>query len=101
MPERSYRHQVMRLLKPSRGTILVAIIVWSAVLRFWSCDTSPPGLYTDEASNAWNSWCLLHSAHNEWGQRWPIFSTRAFDDYRSPLYLYLLMPFQAVAGMSI
>ena len=85
----------------ARTFILCAILLWAAVLRLWNCDASPRGLQIDEASNAWNAWCLLKTGQDEWGQRWPVFYTRAFDDYRSPLYLYLLMPFQALCGMNV
>ena len=81
--------------------ILCAIVLWAAGVRLWDCDGSPRGLQIDEASNAWNAWCLLKTGKDEWGRRWPIFYTRAFDDYRSPLYLYLLLPFQAVGGMNV
>jgi hypothetical protein len=81
--------------------ILCAILLWASALRLWNCDASPRGLQIDEASNAWNAWCLLKTGRDEWGQRWPVFYTRAFDDYRSPLYLYLLLPFQAAGGMNV
>jgi 4-amino-4-deoxy-L-arabinose transferase-like glycosyltransferase len=89
-------------MRPRATTfILCAILLWATALRLWNCDSSPRGLQIDEASNAWNAWCLLKTGQDEWGQRWPIFYTRAFDDYRSPLYLYLLLPFQAIGGMNV
>jgi 4-amino-4-deoxy-L-arabinose transferase-like glycosyltransferase len=81
--------------------LLAAIVVWAGFLRLWDCDSSLAGLQIDEASNAWNAYCLLKTGQDEWGQRWPVTATRAFDDYRSPLYLYLLMPFQAIGGMTV
>src|SRR3954471_12874114 len=81
--------------------ILTVIILWSAFLRLWRCDASLPGMQIDEASNAWNAQCLLRTGQDEWGHRWPILYTRAFDDYRSPLHLYLLLPFQAIGGMNV
>jgi 4-amino-4-deoxy-L-arabinose transferase-like glycosyltransferase len=80
--------------------LLGAILLLAAVLRLGWPDRSLPGLQIDEASNAWNAYCLLKTGHDEHGQAWPIFHTAAFDDYRSPLYLYLLMPFEAVWGMT-
>ena len=92
----------VRDMRPRLTTlILCAIVFWAAALRLWDCDSSPRGLQIDEASNAWNAWCLLKTGQDEWGQRWPVFYTRAFDDYRSPLYLYLLLPFQAVGGINV
>jgi 4-amino-4-deoxy-L-arabinose transferase-like glycosyltransferase len=90
-------------LASRRATFLVltAIVLWAALLRLWKCDSSLPGLQIDEASNAWNAWCLLKTGQDEWGQRWPVFYTRAYDDYRGPLHLYPLMLAQALGGMSV
>ena len=46
------------------------------------------------------AYCLLKTGHDEHGASWPIFYTVGFDDRRSPLYLYLLIPFQAILGMT-
>lgn len=81
---------------------LLAIVTGLALfLRLWRCESSLPGLQVDEASNAWNAWCLLNTGRDEWGQRWPLLYSRAFDDYRSPLYVYALLPFQAIGGMNV
>src|SRR5437868_14692681 len=80
--------------------ILIAITVVAAILRLGWPNSSPPGLQVDEASNAWNAWCLLKTVHDEHGD-WPSpFYARALGDYRSSLYLYFLIPFQAVFGMT-
>lgn len=84
-----------------RAGTLLAIILLAAALRLADPSGSLPGLQIDEASNVWNAYCLLRTGCDEWGERWPVFRTRAFDDYRSPMYLYALIPFQAVGGMSV
>ncbi|MBL8879409.1 MAG: hypothetical protein JNG88_09850 [Phycisphaerales bacterium] len=79
---------------------LVAIILVAAALRLFALGLGPPGLNQDEAANAWNAYCLLKTGVDQVGQPWPIFHTRALGENRSTLFIYLLMPFQAVLGLS-
>jgi 4-amino-4-deoxy-L-arabinose transferase-like glycosyltransferase len=81
--------------------MLAVIVVWAAAVRLYRCESALTGLHVDEAANVWNAWCLLKTGQDEWGKRWPVFYTRAIDDYRSPLFLYALLPFQAVGGMNV
>jgi 4-amino-4-deoxy-L-arabinose transferase-like glycosyltransferase len=80
---------------------LLLILVVGAALRLYRLDQAPPGLHQDEASNAWNAWCLLKTGQDQSGERWPLFCTRAFGEYRSALFLYALLPFQAIGGLSV
>src|SRR5258705_6533900 len=82
-------------------TILLAILVLAAALRLVELDQVPPGLHVDETSNAWNAYTLLKTGKDQHGVSWPIFYTRAFGENRSPIYLYALMPFQAVGGLNV
>jgi len=79
---------------------LLVILVVASVLRVVRPGTSPPGLNQDEAANAWGAYCLLNTGRDQVGQPWPILYTRSIGDNRSTLYLYLLLPFQAVGGMN-
>jgi 4-amino-4-deoxy-L-arabinose transferase-like glycosyltransferase len=80
--------------------LLAAIVLVAAVFRLYAPGTSPPGMHPDAASNAWNARCLL-AAGTDWsGTPWPIVTSKGFGQGQSTLYYYLLMPFQAVGGMS-
>src|SRR5258706_6578908 len=81
--------------------ILLAILILAAALRLIALDQAPPGLHVDEASNAWNAYTLLKTGKDQHGVSWPIFYTRAFGENRSPIYLYAMLPFQAVGGMNV
>ena len=81
--------------------VLLAILVLAAVLRLVALDQVPLGLHVDEASNAWNAYTLLTTGKDQHGVSWPIFYTRAFGENRSPLYLYAMLPFQAVGGVNV
>ena len=81
--------------------MLVVVVALAAGLRLHRLDTLPPGLHTDEAANAWNAYCLLKTGTNQQGFRWPVSYLRAFGDNRSTLYVYLLLPFQALGGLNV
>jgi 4-amino-4-deoxy-L-arabinose transferase-like glycosyltransferase len=81
--------------------ILLAIVVVAGVLRFVQLDQIPAGINVDEAANAWNAYTLLKTGKDQHGVAWPIFYTRAFGENRSTSYIYSLIPFQVLGGMSI
>ena len=80
---------------------MLAITALAAVLRFVRLGHSPPGLNQDEAINAWNSWCLLKTGHDLTGAAWPVFYTHPVGDNRTTLFAWLLLPFQALFGLSV
>lgn len=80
---------------------LAAVVVVGAALRLPGLTSAPPGLNQDEACNAWNAWCLLKTGRDQWGEPWPVFCMRAMGEYRSTLYAYVLIPFQAVGGLNV
>ena len=53
--------------------------------------TVPPGLYTDEASIAYNAWTMAHWAVDEHGIHLPLYF-EAFGEYKNPIYVYALVP---------
>lgn len=90
---------------PARGSWALAIgllvtLAVATLLRVPALDRAPPGLHQDEAVNAWNAWCLLHTGRDQFGVSWPIFCMRAIGDFRSTLYTYSQIPFQAVGGLN-
>lgn len=84
---------------PRAGLYLLIILLVAAGLRMPALTISPPGLNQDEAANAWTSYCLLKTGKTPTGDTWPIFYYRAIGE-SSTLFVYLLMPFQAVFGLS-
>ncbi len=81
--------------------ILSFILLTAAFIRLVNLGISPPGLNQDEAANAWNAYCLLKTGKDQTGQSWPIFYMHALGGNRTPLYIYLLLPFQAIGGLNI
>jgi 4-amino-4-deoxy-L-arabinose transferase-like glycosyltransferase len=80
--------------------LLAVIVLIAAVLRLGWPNSSPPGLHVDEASNAWNAYCLLQLGRDEHDVAMPVFYTKSFGDYRSALYLYPVMFCQSLFGFS-
>jgi 4-amino-4-deoxy-L-arabinose transferase-like glycosyltransferase len=80
---------------------LAAVLIAAGLLRLPALTTFPPGMNQDEAANAWNAWCLLKTGHDQVGQSWPVFCFRALGEYRSALFLYVMMPFQALGGLNV
>jgi hypothetical protein len=83
------------------ASALVAIVLVAAALRLYGLDRVPPEMNQDEATNAWDAWCLLHTGADRYGQPWPVFYTRGFGDNRTALFLYLMIPFQAAGGLNV
>jgi 4-amino-4-deoxy-L-arabinose transferase-like glycosyltransferase len=81
--------------------VLILILLAGAALRLAWLDSIPPALHADEAPNSWNAYTLLTTGMDQYGVHWPIFYTRAFGDNRSTLYMYMIMPFQALGGLNV
>ena len=84
-----------------RRLAFIVVLLLAAAIRLVALPTAPPGLNQDEASNAWNAWCLLQTGRDQAGAPWPIFWTHALGENRSTLYLYTLLPFQAIGGLNV
>lgn len=81
--------------------VLLSILLLAAFLRMVNPGQSPPGLNQDEAANAWNAYCLLKTGKDQAGVSWPIFYMHCLGANRTPLGIYVLLPFQAIGGLNI
>ena len=81
--------------------ILLVILALAATLRLISLDRVPPGMNVDEASVAWNAYTLLKTGKDQHGVRWPIFYFRQFGQNPPAIFLYVLLPFQAIGGLNL
>ena len=79
--------------------LLAATLTLAIFLRIWNLDNIPPSLNWDEISLGYNSYSILKTGHDEWGQFMPL-SFRAFGDYKLPGYVYLDVPFIAIFGLN-
>ena len=78
---------------------LLIILAIAALLRIMFLGTIPNGFYCDEASNAYDSYSILHTLRDQHGQFLPWF-TRSIDDYRESLFVFLTIPFIKLFGLN-
>lgn len=79
--------------------LLLLILGIAAFLRFYQLGTNPPSINWDEAAAGYNAYSILKSGHDEYGSFMPL-SFRSFDDYKPPLYTYLVVPSIALFGLN-
>lgn len=85
--------------KRSKWVPFGLILVLAILLRFVFINTVPPSPSLDEVSIGYNAYSILKTGADEFGYKLPIL-LRAYDDWRPALYVYLVIPFVAVLGMS-
>lgn len=67
---------------------LFLIVTLAIVLRFFKLGEVPLGFHQDEVSQAYNSFSILNTARDRYGQFLPILF-RSFGSYQPPVYTYL------------
>ncbi|HKO96121.1 MAG TPA: glycosyltransferase family 39 protein [Pyrinomonadaceae bacterium] len=89
--------QAKSSLNPTRNQIAlyfgVSLIAILFSLYTLNLTTNPPGFYVDEATFAYNAYCLAKTGAGEFGVRWPLFFQhyeRPFTVFGNPVHMYLL-----------
>lgn len=78
---------------------LILIVFFAFVLRFYKLGLVPPSLDWDETAHGYNAYSILKTGRDEYGYFLPL-SFRSFDDYKPPLYTYLVVPSVAAFGLT-
>src|SRR3989338_673758 len=78
---------------------LIFIIILATILRFYQIGQIPPSLDWDETAHGYNAYSILKTGRDEYGYKFP-FSFRSFDDYKPPIYTYLVVPSVAIFGLN-
>jgi 4-amino-4-deoxy-L-arabinose transferase-like glycosyltransferase len=77
-------------LRFSRAELfLLAVSLLVVVSYFYDVPRNPVGFFVDEASIAYNAHTVAESGKDEHGQTLPLYF-RAFGEYKSPVYIYIL-----------
>ncbi|KKT30670.1 MAG: hypothetical protein UW41_C0008G0015 [Candidatus Collierbacteria bacterium GW2011_GWC2_44_18] len=79
---------------------IILILILASFLRLFSLDKFPAGLNADEAAIGYNAWSLLETGKDEHSVSWPLVF-RSFDDYKPPVYFYLVVPFVKIIGLNV
>jgi len=79
--------------------VLSSILLLAVFLRLYRLDQVPPSPSLDEVSIGWNAYSISETGKDEYGTCLPIL-LRAYDDWRPALYVYLVIPFVNLLGLS-
>ena len=77
---------------------ILLILLFATILRFQRL-SDVPALNADEAAIGYNAYSLLETGLDEHGNKWPI-HFQSFNDYKPGLYVYIVLPFVAVLGLT-
>ncbi|MFC1649245.1 glycosyltransferase family 39 protein [Patescibacteria group bacterium] len=80
--------------------MLLLILVFGALLRFYQISTTPPSLNWDEVSHGYNAYSILKIGRDEWGRFLPTIF-RAYGDFKLPTYIYSSIFPIAVFGLNV
>lgn len=80
--------------------ILVVIFLVALFLRLYKIGSVPPSPSLDEVSIGYNAYSILKTGADEYGTKFPVL-LRAYDDWRPALYVYLVIPFVNLFGLTV
>ena len=91
-----------KYLKPrySVPILFIGISILFFFFRLYKLTSVPPHLHVDEISFGYNAYSLLKTGKDEYGVFLP-FILRSFDDYRSAVLSYVMIPFIQFFGLTI
>lgn len=79
---------------------MVKIILLAIFIRLFLLGSVPPSLNWDEVSQGYTAYSILQTGRDEWGEKLPIFF-RSYGEWKSAVYIYLLVPFIKVLGLNV
>lgn len=79
--------------------ILIAIILVASFLRLYKLDQVAPSLFGDELDVGYHAYSILKTGKDYSGNSWPL-HFQSLAEYRTPLYLYSVVPTVAIFGIS-
>ena len=90
---------INRIFSWVKSHILILIICLAALLRIVNLSSNPSGLNWDEISMGYSAYSVLETGADEWGVKFPLLF-RSYGEWKSPVYIYLLVPFIKVFGLN-
>ena len=91
----------MKRLQLSRAELfLLAVSLLVAVFYFYDVPGNPVGFFVDEASISYNAHTVAQHGTDENGEFFPVYF-RAFGEYKSPVYIYILSAVFWFTGPSV
>ena len=79
-------------------SVTLTLFLAVCVLHFWKLGSAPQGFHGDEASIAYNAYCIACTGADEYGTRWPLFF-RSFNTYVDSVDVYSAVPPVRILGL--
>lgn len=76
---------------------ITLIFFLAGFLRFWHLTSVPPALNSDEVAIGYNAYSIVTTGRDEYGTTYP-FLFRSFDDYKMPVYVYMVAASMKIFG---
>jgi len=89
----------MARFKNKSTLILIAILAIATLLRFVNLSRVPVSLFGDELDVGYHAYSILKTGKDYVGNPWPL-HFQSLAEYRTPLYLYSVVPTVALFGIS-
>jgi len=86
-------------MKKINLTALLLIVLLGGFFRFWKLSDRPVSLSIDEVAIGYNTYSILKTGRDEWGEFLPL-AFRSIGDYKPPLLEYLMLPAIGVFGLT-
>ncbi len=80
--------------------IFLMLLLLGAIFRLYALARVPPSGSLDEVSLGYNAYSILKTGRDEYGYHLPVL-LRAYDDWRPALYVYIVVPFVQIFGLSV
>lgn len=78
---------------------LALIVLIALFIRLMYADTLPSGAHIDEASLGYNAYSILQTGKDEYGKTLPLIF-QAYGDQKLPAYIYAIVPYAKLFGLS-
>lgn len=91
------RDSLLTLATSPSALIALGVVVAVVAFQLWITPTNPPGFIRDEASISYDAYTISQSGRDQDGALMPLYF-RSFDDYKSPVFVYLLAAVFRVTG---
>lgn len=79
--------------------VLITIVICAFLVRIYSLNNNPAGLFCDEAAIGFNAYSVLTTGRDEHGAWFPFFF-QSFGTYRTPVPIYSNVPFILIFGLN-
>jgi hypothetical protein len=78
-----------RLALSPGAAVVGGVLLLVVAFQLWISPGNPPGFIRDEASIAYDAYAIAHTGRDVDGAVMPLYF-RSFDDYKSPIFVYVL-----------